>query len=267
MAKKTVLVTGCSAGGIGAAMAKAFNNQGYHVFATLRNTSKAGSLAQLANVEILELEVTSRESIKQCVLEVQKRTGGTLDVLVNNAGADFRLYDVNVWSILATTQALAPLLIEAKGTVCNISSIAATMPLAWGGVYSSSKVAAKQISETLRVEMQPLGVNVITAMVGAVHTPIHDKAGELVLPAGSYYQSVRETINDQRKGLKKPGSQEVDITAKNLVGDIVVGRAGLVWRGGTATLVRYLGWFLPSSLFEHVVNDGRGLKEVYSGEK
>jgi 1-acylglycerone phosphate reductase len=135
------------------------------------------------------------------------------------------------------------------------------------GVYSSSKVAAKQISETLRVELQPLGVTVITAMVGAVHTPIHDKAGELVLPAGSYYQSVRETINDQRKGLKKPGSQEVDVTAKNLVNDIVAGRAGLVWRGGTATLVRYLGWLLPSGLFEHVVNDGRGLKQVHSGEK
>ncbi|KAG9520867.1 hypothetical protein KCU93_g7553, partial [Aureobasidium melanogenum] len=280
MARKTVLVTGCSAGGIGAAMTKAFSDQGYHVFATLRNTSKAGTLAQLANVEILQLEVTSHESIEQCVLEVQKRTGGTLDVLVNNAGADFviplldasieeakRLYDVNVWSILATTQAFAPLLIKAKGTVCNISSIAATMPLAWSGVYSSSKVAAKQISETLRVEMEPLGVCVITAMVGAVHTPIHDKAGELVLPAGSYYQSVRETINDQRKGLKKPGSQEVDVTAKNLVGDIVAGRAGLVWRGGTATLVRYLGWLLPSGLFEHVVNDGRGLKEVHSGEK
>jgi 1-acylglycerone phosphate reductase len=135
------------------------------------------------------------------------------------------------------------------------------------GVYSSSKVAAKQISETLRIELQPLGVTVITAMIGAVHTPIHDKAGELVLPEGSYYQSVRETINDQRKGMTKPGSQQVDVTAKNLVNDIVAGRAGLVWRGGTATLVRYLVWLLPSGLFEHVVNDGRGLNKVHVEEK
>jgi 1-acylglycerone phosphate reductase len=146
MAKRTVLITGCSAGGIGATMTKAFSDLDYHVFATLRDTAKAGSLAQMANVEILQLEVTSRESIEQCVLDVQKRTGGTLDVLVNNAGADFviplldtsieeakKLYDVNVWGILATTQAFAPLLIKAKGTVCNISSIAATMPLAWAG--------------------------------------------------------------------------------------------------------------------------------------
>jgi 1-acylglycerone phosphate reductase len=146
MAKRTVLITGCSAGGIGATMTKAFADLDYHVFATLRDTAKAGSLAQMANVEILQLEVTSRESIEQCVLDVQKRTGGTLDVLVNNAGADFviplldtsieeakKLYDVNVWGILATTQAFAPLLIKAKGTVCNISSIAATMPPAWAG--------------------------------------------------------------------------------------------------------------------------------------
>jgi 1-acylglycerone phosphate reductase len=151
MAKKTVLITGCSNGGIGAAMSKAFSDQGYHVFATLRNTSKAGSLAQMPNVEILQLEVTSPESIEECVLEVQKRTGGTLDILVDNAEADFvkplldvsieeakKLYDVNVWSILATTQAFAPLLIKAKGIVCNISSIAATMPLAWSGKCMNS---------------------------------------------------------------------------------------------------------------------------------
>ena len=135
------------------------------------------------------------------------------------------------------------------------------------GIYSSSKVAAKQISETLRVEMQPLGVTVITAMVGAVHTPIHDKAGGLVLPTSSYFQSVNDIINDQRKGLKKPGSQDVDVMAKNLVNDIIARRAGLVWRGGTATLVRYLGWLLPSGLFEYIFNDGRGLRDVHLDEK
>lgn len=115
--------------------------------------------------------------------------------------------------------------------------------------------------------MQPLGVTVITAMVGAVHTPIHDKAGGLVLPTSSYFQSVNDIINDQRKGLKKPGSQDVDVMAKNLVNDVIARRAGLVWRGGTATLVRYLGWLLPSGLFEHIVNDGRGLKDVHLSEK
>lgn len=146
MQKKTVLITGCSANGIGAAMAQAFHDQGFYVFATLRNTAKAGSLSELHDVEILELDVTSKESVKQCAQAVQKRTGGALDVLVNNAGLDFviplldvdideakKLYDANVWSILSTTQAFAPMLIEAKGAICNIASVAAIMPLAWSG--------------------------------------------------------------------------------------------------------------------------------------
>ena len=117
------------------------------------------------------------------------------------------------------------------------------------------------------MELQPLGIRVITAMVGAVHTPIHDKAGELELPTDSYYQSIRNVINEQRLGRKKPGSQAAALTAKNLVHDIVAGRTGLIWRGGTATLVCYLGWLLPSSVFEYIVNDGRGLKEISVKEK
>lgn len=154
MAKKSALITGCGTGGIGAAMARAFNQQGYHVFATLRDTSKAGSLRELDDVDVVELEVTSKDSIEQCVVEVRKRTGGALDVLINNAGADFvvplldvsidegkRLYDINVWSILAVTQAFIPLLIRTNGIVCNISSIAATIPLAWAGMYSRNCIA------------------------------------------------------------------------------------------------------------------------------
>lgn len=148
--KKTVLITGCSDGGIGAALARSFRDRGFHVFATLRNTAKAGSLAESDDVDILELEVTSRESIDRCAETVSKYTCGRgLDVLVNNAGADYvvplldtsvdegrRLFDLNVWSILSMSQAFAPLLIQAHGTICNISSIAGVMPLAWSGTYS-----------------------------------------------------------------------------------------------------------------------------------
>ncbi|KAI1375603.1 putative short-chain dehydrogenase/reductase [Hypoxylon crocopeplum] len=280
MAKKTVLITGCSDGGIGATMAKEFAAQGYHVFATLRNLTKAKSLEGVDGVEILQLEVTSKESVEQCAAEVEKRTGGTLDILVNNAGADFviplldvsideakKLYDINVWGILLVTQAFAPMLIKAKGCVANFSSIAGIMPLSWSGIYSSSKAAAKQMSEILRVELQPLGVRVITAMVGAVVTPIHDRAGELDLPAGSPYQNIRDLINDVRKGVHKPGAVKVEVASKALISDITSGKTGLVWRGGTASLSRYLGWLLPNGVWESVVNNGRGLNMVKPGEK
>jgi len=148
VSKKTVLITGCSNGGIGSAMAIDFNKQGFYVFATARNPSRATNLAELSDVEILELDVTVPETIAQCKEIVAKRTGGTLDVLVNNAGVESnsplldtdiaeakRLYDVNVWGALAMVQAFAPLLIEAKGVIFNQSSIDGVLNMAWAGKF------------------------------------------------------------------------------------------------------------------------------------
>lgn len=143
--KKTVLVTGCSSGGIGWAMAKSFHQRGFYVFATARNP-KSTDLGQLGDIEVLELDVTVPSTIAQCKEVVAKRTGGRLDVLVNNAGVEFnsplldtdideakRLYDVNVWGPLAMAQAFAPLLIEAKGVVLNQSSIDGALNMVWAG--------------------------------------------------------------------------------------------------------------------------------------
>ncbi|KAK0629350.1 hypothetical protein B0T17DRAFT_488736 [Bombardia bombarda] len=273
---KTALVTGCSEGGLGWAIAIALQAQGYHVFATLRNMSKAGTqLSSLANVEILPLDVTVPESVKTCAAEVAKRTGGSLDVLVNNAGADFvmplldvdvaeakALYDLNVWSILSMSQAFAPQLIKAGGLVCNIISVVAVLNLAYSGIYTSSKAAASRISETLRIEMAPLGVKVQTQMVGAVHTPIHVNSGELVLPEKSYYRQVFDVISAQRKGDLKAGSQPAAKTAKNIVSDIVNGRTGQNWRGGLASAVWFVTSFLPGWLIQYLASANSKLDTI-----
>jgi len=144
--KKTVLITGCSAGGIGWAMAKHFHQRGYYVFATLRNPSSAEFHDDGMDIEFLELDVTAPKTIAQCKEIVAKRTGGRLDVLVNNAGIEFnsplldtdletakRLFDVNVWGLLAMVQVFAPLLVEAKGVVFNQSSIDKELNMVWAG--------------------------------------------------------------------------------------------------------------------------------------
>lgn len=144
--QKTVLITGCSTGGIGWAMAKVFHERGFYVFATARDPTKAADLSELSNVEVLELDVTVPQTVSQCRDTVAKRTGGRLDVLVNNAGVEFvcplldvdvakakKLYEVNVWGPLVVVQAFAPLLIEAKGVVSNQSSIDAALSMVWAG--------------------------------------------------------------------------------------------------------------------------------------
>jgi 1-acylglycerone phosphate reductase len=82
---KTVLITGCSEGGIGSALAFAFHRHGCRVFATARNLEKVQHLAK-AGVEVLELDVLDEVSCKKAAARVSEATGGTLNVLVNNSG-------------------------------------------------------------------------------------------------------------------------------------------------------------------------------------
>lgn len=85
MAPKTVLITGCSEGGIGDALAQVFHRKGLRVFATARDLSKVEHLKTMG-LDTLPLDVTDAASIKAAVESVNSLTGGTLDILVNNSG-------------------------------------------------------------------------------------------------------------------------------------------------------------------------------------
>jgi 1-acylglycerone phosphate reductase len=82
---ETALITGCSKGGIGDALAQEFYHRGVRVFATARDLSKIQHLESIG-LEILQLDVTSEESIQDAAKYIQKETGGKLNYLVNNAG-------------------------------------------------------------------------------------------------------------------------------------------------------------------------------------
>ena len=148
MSRPTALITGCSQGGIGDALARQLASRGYHVFATVRNPSKAAHYAEAEEIEIVQLDVTSSTSIDTVVGHLRDRLAeGKLDVLVNNAGfgatgplieADLatakQLYDVNVLGLLAMTQAFAPMLIASKGKLVNISSVGGILAMPWTGM-------------------------------------------------------------------------------------------------------------------------------------
>lgn len=152
--RKTILITGCSSGGIGAALARALANQGHHVFATARNTAKIPTeLTELSNVSTLQLDVTSPTSVAHAARVVGEVTGQLqgvkgLDVLVNNAGFGYtmpildidieeaqKVYDTNVWGPLRTIQAFSDLLIARKGRVVNVSSLSAVLNPPWYGKH------------------------------------------------------------------------------------------------------------------------------------
>lgn len=143
---KTVLITGCSDGGIGSALAETFHERGLHVFATARTMSKMSHLEKLPNVTLLQLDVLSQASIEATVKAVTAKTGGKLDYLVNNSGQSClrpaldtpverakAIHDVNFWGVVNVTQAFSPLVIASKGTITNICSIAAVLHVPWTG--------------------------------------------------------------------------------------------------------------------------------------
>lgn len=147
--EKTILITGCSAGGIGAALAHTIASQGHNVYATARNTSKIPTeLSKLANVTIVQLDVTSTSSITEAAKAVAA-DGKGLDVLVNNAGAGLtmplldvdiaqaqQVHDTNLWGMLRVVQAFADLMIASQGRVVNISSVGAVVNTPWIGESS-----------------------------------------------------------------------------------------------------------------------------------
>lgn len=189
---KTVLITGCSKGGIGDALAQAFHKRGLKVFATARNLSKIEHLKTMG-MSVLALDIVDPTSVKNVVEVVKKATGGTLDFLVNNAGAGKQLlylcfvlrrlqlmtagyssplldvdiekaedmFETNLFGRVKVTQAFTPLIMRSKGTILNIGSIAGYYPFVWQGMYGASCAAVHQWSDVLRIEMEPFDVKVI----------------------------------------------------------------------------------------------------------
>lgn len=148
MPPKTVLVTGCSEGGIGAALAAEFDRRGCRVFATARDVGRTEALAKAhPGIQTLALDVTSDASIAAAVAAVREATGtdeatggGSLDILVNNAGVNHvmpfadstpadlrRVIETNVIGAFTVTHAFLPLLIEAGkkkgGVVASVGSV------------------------------------------------------------------------------------------------------------------------------------------------
>ncbi|KAF3056653.1 NADPH-dependent 1-acyldihydroxyacetone phosphate reductase [Daldinia childiae] len=267
VSRKSVLITGCSTGGIGAALAEVFQEKGYHVFVTTRNPSKfPPNLSRAENVTCLTLDVLSSESIAAAVESVKKETGGTLDILINNSGGIIllpaldtpiddgkRLFDLNFWAPFAMLQAFAPLLIEAKGCIVNNSSASAYSPMALTSIYNSSKAALAMASETWRHELQPLGVRTITLITCAVKTEFFSRYQREELPVSSKYYDIRDFIYSIGDGRLQSGAISSRQYATKVVREIEHGSAGVVWAGTHALLFRLLCWLLPNSLFDMVV--------------
>ncbi|KAK4112857.1 short-chain dehydrogenase/reductase [Canariomyces notabilis] len=266
---KSVLVTGCSAGGIGQAIAYAFHQKGYHVFATARTPSKIPStLSSAPNVTVLELDVLSSDSIAEAVQSVSAKTGGRLDVLVNNAGqasvmpaldVDIdeakKIFDLNFWAPLAMLQAFAPLLIEARGCLVNNTSASAVCPFPLMSVYNASKAALATASETWRHELTPFGVRTITLITMGVNTGSFTRPGRkpTVLPESSRYAAIGDFVLGIQDGRMQKGAISPSEFAAKVVSEVEKGAYGTVWAGTQAFIGRLMFWLSPQPVLDMLV--------------
>jgi NAD(P)-dependent dehydrogenase (short-subunit alcohol dehydrogenase family) len=180
--QEIAIVTGASSG-IGAATARELAQRGFHVLAGVRRDQDADSIRK-QGIEPLILDITNPDHIRALAARVyEDPQGRAVRAVVNNAGIGVnapveafamdewrRLFEVNFFGHIAIIQALLPALIRSKGRVVNISSVGGKVAMATYGPYASAKFALEAVSDSLRREVEPLGVNVIVVEPGAVLT-------------------------------------------------------------------------------------------------
>jgi len=182
-AQKAVLVTGASSG-IGRNIAERLASEGYFVYAGARKEQDLRALSEIDNMQGVRLDVTIQSDIDTAVKTVEDGGRGLWGV-VNNAGVvvmgplaemeeselEF-LFDVNVYGPYRIVKAFAPLIVESKGRITNISSLAGiTSPSAYGA-YSMSKHAVEAFTDSLAIEMGMVGVHVSAVAPGGFNSNI-----------------------------------------------------------------------------------------------
>lgn len=189
---KSILITGCSSG-FGRLMAEDYARKGARVFATMRNLprAEADELMALAKAEqldlhVIEIDVTDDAQVAAGVAEAEKLAGGTLDVVINNAGigitgpvevqdieATKLAFDTNVYGPQRVIRAALPAMRAAKsGHIFQISSQLGRVILPGGGHYSATKFALEALSEQLAYELVPHGIEVTIIEPGGYPTEI-----------------------------------------------------------------------------------------------
>jgi len=185
--EKVAVVTGTSSG-IGFETALALAREGYYTYATMRNTAKGDKLKELSSkeslkIDVLELDVDDENSAKTAMKHIldQKQR---IDVLVNNAGwvlwgcvedvsvDEFKTqFETNFFSIIRLIQEVGPTMRnQGSGTIVNISSVVGRIGFPASPAYISSKFALEGLSESLRFEFAPFGVDVIIIEPGVIKT-------------------------------------------------------------------------------------------------
>jgi short-subunit dehydrogenase len=179
--KKIVLITGASSG-IGQETALLLKISGYTVYGAARRIDRMKNLQEMG-INVFKFDITDDNSINLCVNALINKEG-QIDVLINNAGyGSFgaledvpmseakRQFEVNLFGLGRLTQLVLPHMRARKsGTIVNITSVGGKMTTPFGGWYQASKYALESLSDSLRMDVQRFGINVVIIEPGAIES-------------------------------------------------------------------------------------------------
>jgi NAD(P)-dependent dehydrogenase (short-subunit alcohol dehydrogenase family) len=188
MQKKIILITGCSTG-IGHDAVIALTQRGHQVIASCRKQADVNNL-QALGIETVCMDVADPLSIAKAFTDVLEKTGGRLDVVINNAGygqagaledvpyhALCAQFATNVFGLMELTRLAIPIMRQQQqGRIINISSLLGIVSMPFRGAYNASKYAVEGLSDTLRLELKPSGIDVITIEPGPIESQFRDNA-------------------------------------------------------------------------------------------
>jgi NAD(P)-dependent dehydrogenase (short-subunit alcohol dehydrogenase family) len=193
---KAVLISGCSTG-IGRATAERLAGRGWTVYATARNVDTIAGLRD-AGCRLLPLDVCDEGSMRDAVRTVEEAEGA-VGVLINNAGYGQegtveevpmdvvrRQFETNVFGLVRLSQLVLPGMRRQRwGKIVNLSSMGGRLTFPGGGFYHATKHAVEALSDALRFEVRPFGVDVIVIEPGPIKTRFGDTATGSLAPFGS----------------------------------------------------------------------------------
>ena len=241
MPDKIVLITGCSSG-FGLLTSIEFAKAGFRVVASMRDLGRRGKLDDAASaagivgkLDVRQLDVTDFTAISS-VVDTVARDCGRIDVLINNAGfpvagfaEDIRLdelrqqFETNFFGAVAMTKAVLPIMRkQCSGHIIQLSSIGGLLGSVTLSSYSASKHALEGWSESLRLEVAPLGINVVLVEPGAFDTGIWKQGARMgddvkkeTSPNFQRSLRMREVINKIQKADPIAVAREIVAIAQN----------------------------------------------------
>jgi len=271
--QEIVIITGASSG-IGAATARELARQGFHVLAGVRRDQDADAIRG-PGIEPLIIDITNPDHIRALAARVHEDPQDrAVRALVNDAGIGVnapvevfaldewrRLFEVNFFGHVAVTQTLLPVLIRSKGRVINISSVGGKIAMATYGPYAAAKFALEAVSDSLRREIAPFGVEVVVVEPGAVKTKIagraiataHEVAAAMTPEQRQRYGRLVQAITAQAASVTKSSGLSADAAAKVLAKAVTARKPRTRYTIGREAALLPLLAIMPDRMLDRVL--------------